>query len=206
MKTISLNANIRDEAGNKQGRKLKREAMVPGILYSKGSQGKLLKLDYSEINGAIEKYGDHIIVQLNVGSDEVPAIIKEVQRDPVSHKIIHLDFQPVSLHEVIHAEVPIVVLNGDRAEINGWVINRQLGQIDIEGEVESIPRSITIDASKLKLGDVLKVSDLEISQELSILSSPEDVVLSIKQFKEEPIDLIFPQTEPELIKDPKENK
>ncbi|MDF2891473.1 MAG: ribosomal protein [Clostridia bacterium] len=166
---------------------------------------KLLKLDFTEINSTIEKYGDHVVVQLKVGNDEVPAIIKEVQRDPVSHKIVHIDFQPVSLHEVIHADVPIVIINGDRAEKNGWILNRQLGQVEIEGEVESIPRNITIDASKLKLGDVLKVADLEVSSELSILSAAEDVVLAVKQFKEEPIDLIFPQTEPELIENPKEN-
>lgn len=206
MKTISLNANIREHAGNKQGRKLKREAMIPAVLYSKGEQSKLLKLDYIEINSTIEKYGSRVIIQLKVGNDEIPAIIKEVQRNPVNHRIEHIDFQPVSLHEVIHAEVPIVILNGDRAEKKGWIINRQLGLVELEGEVENIPRSITIDAAKLKIGDVLKVADLEISSELSILSDAEDIVLAVKQFKEEPIDLIFPTTEPELIQDPRDNK
>jgi large subunit ribosomal protein L25 len=206
MKTIGLNANIREEAGNKQGRKLKREAMIPAVLYSKGDNSKLLKLDYVEINSAIEKYGSKVIIQLKVENNEVPAIIKEVQRNAVTRRIEHIDFQPVSLHEVIHADVPIVILNGDRAEKNGWIINRQLGQVEIEGEVESIPRSITIDAAKLKIGDVLKVADLEISSELSILSNTEDIVLAVKQLKEEPIDLIFPINEPELIQDPKDNK
>jgi large subunit ribosomal protein L25 len=206
MKTIGLNANIREEAGNKQGRKLKREAMIPAVLYSKGDNSKLLKLDYVEINSAIEKYGSKVIIQLKVENNEIPAIIKEVQRNAVTRKIEHIDFQPVSLHEVIHADVPIVILNGDRAEKNGWIINRQLGQVELEGEVESIPRSITIDAAKLKIGDVLRVADLEISNELSILSNTEDIVLAVKQLKEEPIDLIFPITEPELIQDPKDNK
>lgn len=206
MKKVSVSANIREQSGNKQTRKLGREDMIPGVLYTKGGQSKLLKLSFNEINSALERYGDRVVVQLNVGSDEVPAIIKEVQRDPVNHKIIHIDFQPVSLHEVIHAEVPIVIINGERAEKNGWIINRQVGEVQVQGEVENIPRSITIDASKLKLGDVLKVSDLEISQELSILSPSEEIVLSVKQFKEEPIDLIFPRTEPELIKNPKDNK
>ena len=206
MKTISLNANIREQAGNKQGRKLKREAMIPAVLYAKGAKSKLLKLDYIEINSAIEKYGSHVVVQLKVENDEIPAIIKEVQRNPITRKIEHVDFQPVSLHEVIHANVPIVILNGDKIEKNGGIINRQLGQVELEGEVESIPRSITIDVSKLSIGDVLKVADLEISSELSIISNIDDIVLAIKQHKEEPIDLIFPITEPELIENPKENK
>lgn len=199
MKHISLNANIRAEAGNKQVRKLQKESMVPGILYEKSSPNKLLKLDYREIQNAIERHGEKVVVQLNVENQEVPAIIKEVQRDPVSHKIVHIDFQPVSLHEVIHAEVPIVIINGERAEKQGWIINRQLGQLEVQGDIESIPRSITIDAAKLNLGDVLKVADLEISKELSILSAPGEVILSVKQFKEEPIDLIFPRTEPEQV-------
>lgn len=204
MKSISLNANIREQSGNKQVRKLQKNHMIPAVLYSKNSQNKLIKLDYSEINSAIEKNGEHIIVQLRLNNEEIPAIIKEVQRDPVDHKIVHIDFQPVSMHEIIHAEVPILVINGDRVEKNGWIINRQLGEVEVQGTVESIPRGITIDASKLKFGDVVKVADLEISQELSIISDREDIVLSVKQFKEEPIDLIFPRTSPELIDDPKE--
>lgn len=203
MKSVSLNANIREQAGNKQVRKLERNHMIPAVLYSKNSQSRLLKLDYNEMQSTLEKHGEHIVVQLRLGNDEIPAIIKEVQRDPVNHKIVHIDFQPVSLHEVIHAEVPILIVNGDRVEKNGWIINKQLGQIEVEGEVERIPRSITIDASRLKLGDVLKVADLEVSEELAVLSDNEDVILSIKQFKEEPIDLIFPRTSPELIDDPK---
>lgn len=203
MKSVSLNANIRETAGKKQVRKLERNHMIPAVLYSKNSQNTLLKLDYNEILSALESYGEHIVVQLKLGNDEVPAIIKEIQRDPVNHKMVHIDFQPVSLHEVIHAEVPILVINGDRVEKNGWIINKQLGLIEVQGEVESIPRSITIDASKLNIGDVLRVSDLEISQELSIISNAEDVILAVKQFKEEPIDLIFPRTSPELIDNPK---
>lgn len=206
MKTISLNANIREQSGNKQGRKLRREAMIPAVLYSKGGQSKLLKLDYTEINSAIEKYGNRVVLQLKLENDEIPAIIKEVQRNPINHMITHVDFQPVSMHEVIHAEVPIIILNGDRAEKNGFLINRQLAQVQLEGEVENIPRSITIDAAKLKIGDVLRVADLEISTELSILSDTDDIVLAVKQLKEEPIDLIFPMTEPELIQNPKDKK
>lgn len=203
MKNVSLNANIRERAG-KQVRKLEGSHMIPAILYSKDNQNTLLKLDYNEILNALEKYGQHVIVQLIVDNEEIPAIIKEVQRNPVNHKIIHIDFQPVSLHEVIHAEVPILVINGDRVEKNGWIINKQLGQIEVQGAVENIPRSISVDASKLNLGDVLRVADLEVSEELSILSDTEDVILAIKQFKEEPIDLIFPRTSPELIDNPKD--
>lgn len=203
MKSVSLSANIRDTVGKKQVRKLERNHMIPAILYSRNSQSRLLKLDYNEMLSTLEKYGEHVVVQLQLENEEVPAIIKEIQRDPVNHKIVHIDFQPVSLHEIIHAEVPILVVNGDRVEKNGWIINKQLGQIEVQGEVESIPRSITVDASKLNLGDVLRVSDLEISKELSILSDSEDVILAIKQFKEEPIDLIFPRTSPELIDNPK---
>lgn len=202
MQNVSLNANIRERAG-KQVRKLERDHMIPAVLYSKDGQSMLLKLEYNEILSALEKYGQHVVVQLRVGNEDIPAIIKEVQRNPVNHKIIHLDFQPVSLHEVIHAEVPILVINGDRVEKSGWVLNKQMGQLEVQGAVENIPRSITIDASKLNLGDVLRVADLEISQELSILSSSEDVILAVKQFKEEPIDLIFPRTSPELIDNPK---
>jgi len=204
MKSVSLNANMREHAGKKQVRKLEKTAMIPAVLYSKNSQSKLLKLDYKEIQAAIDKHGEHIIVKLKVDNEETPAIIKEVQRDPISYRIVHIDFQPVSLHEIIHADIPVLVINSNSVEKKGWIINKQLGQVEVQGEVESIPRNITIDASKLKLGEVLRVADLEVSKELSILSDTEDIILSVKQFKEEPIDLIFPISAPELIENPKD--
>ena len=201
MKKVSLNADIRDSAGKNQSHKLKRNNMIPGVLYGRENNGNtLLKIEEKEIHNLLSKNGEKVIVQLNLNGTEIPSVIKEVQRDPQDRSLVHIDFQPVTLHEIIHAELPIVVVNGERVEKNGWVLHRQVSVVEVEGEVEKIPRGIMVDARKLKLGDVLKVSDLEISQELSIVSDVNEVILSVKAFKEQPVDLVFPGTEPELVK------
>ncbi|MFZ5352450.1 MAG: 50S ribosomal protein L25 [Bacillota bacterium] len=200
MRKVDLNVNIRNSSGNRQTVKLRREDKIPAVLYGKnGSDNTLLKINFKDISNLVAKNGENVVVELHFGSESVPAVIKEVQRSPVDRNIIHVDFQPVTLHEVIHAEVPIVIVNGSRVEKNGWVINKQIGAVEVEGEVENIPQSIKLDVSKLRIGDVLKVSDLEVAQELSILTEKDNVVLSIRAFKEEPLDLEFDRTEPELI-------
>ena len=166
----------------------------------------MLKLDESEVNNLISKHGENIVVMIHMMGEEVPAVIKEIQRDPSNNRLVHIDFQPVSIHEVIHAEVPILVVNGERVSKSGWVINKQLGKIEVEGEVEKIPASIIVDATKIKKGGVFRVSDIEVSEELSVINAGDEVILSILQSKSEPIDLVFDREEPELVTREKEDK
>jgi hypothetical protein len=78
--------------------------------------------------------------------------------------------------------------------------------LEIEGEVEKIPPSITIDASKYRVGQVLRVADIEISKELSIVNEKNEVIFSILPTKDEPIDLVFDRVEPELVTTEKHDK
>ena len=189
MKKIDLNADIRNLSGKGESRRLRKSNSIPAILYDNIAGGTLLKVDANELQSIIAKNGERVIVKLNIKGKETPAVIREVQRDPVFNSLVHIDFMPVLLHEVIHAEIPINVINGEVVEKNGWVINRQIAAIEVEGEVEKIPPSVTLDVSRYKSGDVLKVADLEVSKEISILSDYNDVILSIIQSKQgiEPI-------------------
>jgi large subunit ribosomal protein L25 len=206
MKNVELNVNNRTSSGNKQARKLKKEECIPAILYEKGSRGRLLKVDEIELSNMIAKNGENVVVKLRMDGAEIPAVIKEVQRDHMHQHLMHVDFQPVTLHEVIHAEVPILVLNGERVEKSGWVINKQMTGLEIEGEVLKIPQAITVDASKYKVGQVLRVADLEISEELSIVNEKNEVIFSILPTKDKPIDIVFDRVEPELVNTEKRDK
>lgn len=206
MKNVELSVSNRTGYGNKQARKLRKENCIPAILYEKGGKGKLLKVDESELRDIISKNGENVIVHLRVDGQDIPAVIKEVQRDHLNQHLVHVDFQPVTLHEIIHAEVPILLVNSERVEKNGWVINKQMTQLEIEGEVEKIPPAITIDASKFSVGQVLRVADVEVSEELSIVNEKSEVIFSILPTKEEPIDLVFDRVEPELVTTEKQDK
>lgn len=206
MKDVELSVNNRSGSGNKQTRKLRKENCIPAILYEKGTKGRLLKVNESELNSIIAKNGENVMVKLRVDGSEIPAVIKEIQRDHLQQHLIHVDFQPVTLHEIIHAEVPILVVNGERVERNGWVINKQMTELELEGEVEKIPPVITVDASKYKVGQVLRVADLEISKELSIVNEKNEVIFSILPTRDEPINLVFDRVEPELVTTEKHDK
>jgi len=206
MKNVELSVNNRTGSGNKQTRKLRKENCIPAILYEKGTQGRLLKVDESELSSIIAKNGENVIVHLRIDGKDIPAVIKEVQKDHLHKHLIHVDFQPVTLHEIIHAEVPILVVNGERVEKNGWVINKQMTELELEGEVEKIPPSIIVDASKYSVGHVLRVADLEISKELSIVNEKNEVIFSILPTRDEPINLVFDRVEPELVNTEKHDK
>ncbi|MGE5676914.1 MAG: 50S ribosomal protein L25 [Pseudomonadota bacterium] len=206
MKNIELCVNNRVESGNKQSRKLRKESRIPAVLYQKGSKGRLLNVDEGELSNMLARNGENVIVKLKVDGVEIPAVIKEVQRNHLNDRLIHVDFQPITLHDIIHTEVPILLVNSERIEKNGWVINKQMTELEIEGEVEKIPPAITVDASRYKVGQVLRVADIEISKELSIINEKNEVIFSILPTKDEPIDLVFDRVEPELVTSDKPDK
>ena len=199
MKKVDLKVNSRTESGNKQTRKLKKENCIPAILYEKGSKGKMLKVDEIELNSILSKNGENVIVKLRLDGKEIPAIIKEVQRDHLNEHIIHVDFQPITLHEIIHAQVPVLVVNGEIVKRKGWVINKQMSELKLEGKAEKIPQAIKVDVSNYELGKVLRVTDLEISEELSILNEKNETIFSILPGRDRPINLVFDRVEPELV-------
>lgn len=198
MKKVDLNVNKRVVTGKNQTVKLFKEDKVPGILYNKDEANTRLKIDISDISTLINKNGQNIVVELKFDNQSVPAIIKEVQRDPVTKKIVHIDFQPISLHEIIHAEIPIHVVNGNSIEKNGWIINKQLSAVEVEGEAERIPQSVKVDVAKLSIGDVVKVEDIEMVEEISILTDKNSMVLTVKEFKNEPADVVIEPTEEDV--------
>lgn len=206
MKKVDLKVNSRTESGNKQTRKLKKENCIPAILYEKGSKGKMLKVDEIELNSILSKNGENVIVKLRLDGKEIPAIIKEVQRDHLNEHIIHVDFQPITLHEIIHAQVPVLVVNGEIVKRKGWVINKQMSELKLEGKAEKIPQAIKVDVSNYELGKVLRVTDLEISEELSILNEKNETIFSILPGRDRPINLVFDRVEPELVSKGKNGK
>ncbi len=201
MKSINLSADYRESSGSKQSKRLRRRKFVPGVLYEMGSGGTLLKIDEGELSNAISKNGENVMVNLKINGRDIPAVIKEIQKDSLQQCIIHVDFQPVKINEKIYTDVPIVLAKGKQIEKSGWVINKQMAALKVEGEVSSIPPAITIDASRYKVGQVMRVGDLELSEELSVISGEDEVIFSILPTKDRPVDLVFDRAEPELVSD-----
>ena len=174
-----LNILIREKKTHHEARKTRREGKVPGILYGKAIKNMLFEIGAIELDRYIVEEGCNSLIDVDINGENHKAMIKEVQRDPVNRKIIHLDLQQVEEGKIVTANVPVNFVGEDNLVRNGIVLQKQKDSIKVKCEAENIPKAVTIDVAKAKVGDNFKISDVEFGQEISIMDSLDSVMASV---------------------------
>lgn len=174
-----LNILIREKKTHHEARKTRREGKVPGILYGKAIRNMLFEVGAIELDRYIVEEGCNSLIDVDINGENHKAMIKEVQRDPVNRKIIHLDLQQVEEGKIVTANVPVNFVGEDNLVRNGIVLQKQKDSIKVKCEAENIPKAVTIDVAKAKVGDNFKISDVEFGQEISIMDNLDSVMASV---------------------------
>lgn len=174
-----LNILIREKKTHHEARKTRREGKVPGILYGKAIRNMLFEVGAIELDRYIVEEGCNSLIDVDINGENHKAMIKEVQRDPVNRKIIHLDLQQVEEGKIVTANVPVNFVGEDNLVRNGIVLQKQKDSIKVKCEAENIPKAVTIDVAKAKIGDNFKISDVEFGQEISIMDNLDSVMASV---------------------------
>ena len=203
MERINLKANIRNEVGKEAAKKLRQQGLIPAVIY-KGKDTLSIKISAPDFLEAIHtKAGENVIVNLQIEEDakdkskphssgsqrdkgaakskrlSKTAIIKEVQYHPVRGDVLHVDFNGISLTEMLTVKVPIAA-KGEAVGIKeGGVLAHALWEVEIECLPTQIPESIPVDVSALKIGDSLLVKDLPLPEGVKIIGDPEATVISL---------------------------
>jgi len=176
MKENELKASIRKEINKRSNKRIRREGMIPVNYYSKGEDNINLTINNREFLHIL-KTGVHIIA-LNIGEKSKNVLIKEIQFHPVTEKILHVDFQGVSLKEVVEVNVNLNFIGDAKGIKEGGVPEMQMHNIEIRCKAGEIPKSLDVDISELNVGDILFVKDLNFG-DLEILSNPDSIIATV---------------------------
>lgn len=171
-----IEAVLRD-TGNRVSRRLRKQALVPAVIYGKALDPLHIAVDRAVVARIIAPGAAHLHRIVVKDSDfEGNVVVKEVQRHPISRQVLHIDFHHVSMGERIRVQVPVVLLGEDRVEKRGLVVQRQLREVEVECLPDSIPDTLSADVSSLAPGQALLVKDLVPPSNVAILTSPTEVV------------------------------
>jgi len=175
-----LTAERRSDAGKGVARKLRAAGKIPAVLYGQGLETTPLTVDSRELSHLLHgSAGSNVLVDLMVDGEEHLAIPREIQRDHIHSKFVHVDFLAVSRTETITVNVPVHE-TGDAAGVKeGGVVEHHLREVQIECLPQDVPDEIVVDITDVELGDMVHVSDLVAPEGVTILTSPEDAVLSV---------------------------
>jgi large subunit ribosomal protein L25 len=187
---MELNANLRQLTGN-HAKKLRTEFLVPAVVYGLGNPSINLEVGYNEFVKVFREAGENTLVTLNFDGKSKKVLVKDMQKDPVSGKVIHASFLEVNLKVKIKAMIPVVVTGDEEAPVlksGTGVLNLIKQEIEVEALPTDLPHSFNVDVSSLEnIGDEIKVSALEFDRskvELVDLTE-EDLILNIDAPQEE---------------------
>lgn len=165
--------------------RLRREGRVPGIVYGRGMEALPVAVEASRL-AKIQGGQGTALVDLEVpGRGRVPAVIQEVQRDPITRKVLHVDFHVVSLDEPVDVEIPVVVLGVDAVEKKGLVVQQQLRHVEIRCLPARLPEQLTVDVSSAEAGDAVRAGDVALPEGAVLLTDPDAVLLNVSESGEE---------------------
>ena len=177
----SLKANLRGDIGSNKVKKLRKDALVPGIVYRRGEATRSFAVDEIEFTKLFRQVGTSALFELDLEGEKIPAIVKSVQRDPVKGNVIHIDLQKLDMEQRIKLQVPITLLNRDSIALQPSILMQMMDAVEIECLPGDIPESVGIDVSGMDFNTPLLVKDLEIMKDdkLTVLTDHEQVICSL---------------------------
>ena len=183
MDQIKISAEVRAEQGTGAVRRLRRQGMIPGSVMKMNKGGtELIKLPRHAFMMAMRgRSGKQLLVTLDLGGTEVPALLREMQNDVLSGVPIHVDFSEVSLTEKVRITVPLY-LTGEATgvKIGGGVLEQTLRTVDIDVLPGDIPEKFSVDVTNLGVDQTLFVRDLNLGDKYTVLTRGEVPVAVVK--------------------------
>jgi large subunit ribosomal protein L25 len=177
MKSVAISGSLRTNVGKKDAKGLRTTGMVPCVLYG-GTEQVKFAVEERAFKTLVYTPDVHI-VELDLNGKKHNAIMKELQLHPVTDKILHVDFLEVVSGKPVTIELPVRFDGTAPGVRNGGKLLRKMRKIAVRGPVEKLPDALTIDVSKMEIGDTVRVGDVKIDG-LTLLDKPNITIVAVR--------------------------
>ncbi|HEY5661536.1 MAG TPA: 50S ribosomal protein L25 [Gaiellaceae bacterium] len=178
---IKLQVKERERRGSADARRLRREGLIPGVLYGRGKEPQTICVPERDLRRVLTGQGGlHAILDVVVEGKQTTyaSILKDYQQDPLRGHISHIDLQEVRLDQPIQASVTVQLVGEPAGAKEGGVLSQVQREINIEALPMEIPEHIDLDVSGMAIGDTLRLVDLQPMDGVTYLDNPEETVLA----------------------------
>lgn len=181
MKLIDLNTNNRTTTGNGPARALRRDGKIPAVLYGPAAEPKSLAVDVKDMETIIkDSPAGQVFVNLSVdGGQAAPAMLKELQRHPVSGKFLHADFYQVDMNRKVKVMVPVTTRGKSIGVEMGGMLQIIRRSLEVQCLPNQIPETIEIDISDIQMGESVHVEDIDLGGDVEIPHEVNFTILTV---------------------------
>ncbi len=211
MEQIALKASLREGNGKQNSIKVRKQGLVPGIVYHRGEDSVSISLVEKDLLKILRSAaGENVLISLTVDGSKKkarPVLIKEIQHHPVKRNVLHVDFNEISLSEKITVDVEVVA-QGEPIGVKqeGGILEHVLREVKVQCLPTDIPKHIDVDVTGLKLNTSVHVRDLVLSDKVKVLTDGDALLFQVKTPVEQKIEEAVPgeTKEVEVIREKKD--
>ena len=181
MSQTTLVATPRTGKGSPVARRLRADGHIPGVLYGRGMEPINVTVERREFRMALSgPAGVNTILDLQVGGQSFPAVIKELQRHPIKRTVNHVDFLQVSMDEAIVVHIPVRLHGEAKAVVAaGGLVDPAVDTIEVSCKPADVPNEFLIDITDMQPDTVIRLSDLPMPTGVTALGDPEMPVVTV---------------------------
>jgi len=177
MNEFELQAELREGSGKGAARRLRREGMIPAVIYGAGKDPVSLKLNANTVYKQLknEAFFSHLL-DIKVGGEGTQVVLKALQRDPATDMVVHMDLLRVSSTQEITMHVPLHFVGEDTCPgiKAGGVANHLLVDLEISCLPKDLPEYIEVDMTRMDIGDSMHLSELKMPERVTLLALAQD--------------------------------
>ncbi len=176
---IIVKAMKREQQGSGAARRLRKDGRIPSVLYG-ATEPQVISVDAHDFGLQIQHHGHSFVADLVVdGASPIKVLPRDIQHDPLSGDIIHVDFVAISMTEVIQISIPLDISGEAAGVAAGGIMEHQLTELDVECLPGKIVESIALDVTNMELGDHLNAGDVALPEGYVLLTDPETTIISV---------------------------
>lgn len=204
---IKLEAEIRRNTGTDAAKRVRKDGMVPCILYGLNKENVALSIPYNRLESAL--LSGKRMVDLSIEKKRETVLVKDLQHHPVTDRIIHADFERIAMDEEIDIEIPVVLEGRAKGADDGGVVDQILKSLQVKCLPQDIPEEVTIDISDLDINDSYKAQDIKLPKGVTAVTGEDEMVVVIHppaREEEEAVPEEEIHAEPEVLTERKEEE
>lgn len=189
---LELSAKKRDQFGKQSAKVIRTQGLVPGVYYGKGVENIALTVDHFKLDRSLRtEAGMNAIINLDIDGNKQVTIVHEIEEDPLTGKILHVDFMHIDVKQKIKADVPVKIVGTAPGVKKGGILAVHLHHISIKCLPLEIPGHFDIDVSALEdIGSAAYVKEIKVPANIEILTRLDEAVVAVSGVKEEKIEEI----------------
>jgi large subunit ribosomal protein L25 len=194
---VKIEVQQREGRGSADARRLRRQGLIPGVLYGRGKSPHPFSVHERDLRRALTGPGGlHAILDVVLDGQKTShaSILKDYQQDVISGRLAHIDLQEVRLDQPIQAQVVIELVGEAAGSIEGGVLSQVTREINVEALPLEVPERIEVDVSPMQMGDTLRLADIAVQEGVTFLDDPEETVVATVTV---PTQIIEPEPEEE---------